>query len=118
MPQDKKSLLDTFLNKQDDCDRPACEDTVNALSSALSRLNKKKEDDSQSKAMVGSRSTASATECPPTKDVIGSSSWTLLHSMVRILSWCILHIIMHTVKNKNTLIFCIICHFPWNMKQL
>lgn len=79
MPQDKKSPLDMFLQQQEDCDRPACEDTVNALSSALHRLNKKKEASSESI----DKGISSSKMCPPTKDVIGSSSWTLLHSMVR-----------------------------------
>lgn len=71
----KSSPFDVFLKKKDDCDRPACEDTVSALSSALNRLNEKKK--------KGGKGAMKNTTCPPTKDYIGKSSWTLLHSMVR-----------------------------------
>lgn len=81
MPNNKNSPLDMFLNQQDDCERPACEDTVNALSSALNRLNKKNESPTKKSETNAQATTVS---CPPSKDVIGSSSWTLLHSMV---SW-------------------------------
>ena len=66
-----------------DCYRPACEDTVSALSNALNRLkNQKITDNSNSRD-------SKKKECPPSKDSIGRSSWTLLHSMV-CLSICII----------------------------
>lgn len=54
----------------DDCDRPACDDVVGAMTAALGRVQ------NQQKAQV---------ECPPNSPELGRSSWTLLHSMVR---WC------------------------------
>lgn len=79
---DKPSPLEILLNKKNgssnsDCDRPACEDTVSALTSALNRLNKK-----QKKVGTSSNNSNTTVACPPSKDRIGSSSWTLLHSMV------------------------------------
>jgi hypothetical protein len=97
----KPSPFDVFLNSNNkgrtsgattnkhdgtaDCDRPACEETVSALTSALNRLNEKK-------MKNGGSSTSSSSSiktngivgvgCPPSKDYIGKSSWTLLHSMV------------------------------------
>lgn len=67
--------LAPFLKSMgEDCDRPACDDTKSALSAALGRVsaakNKKSNDEQR---YVG---------CPPTKDVIGVSTWNLLHSMV------------------------------------
>lgn len=73
--------FDVFLNKKDDCDRPACEETVSALSNALNRLKEKKKKKSTiSSGTVGEEKKMA---CPPSKDYIGKSSWTLLHSMVR-----------------------------------
>lgn len=72
----KPSPLDMFMKQQEDCDRPACEDTVNALNSALSRLNMKSGGDKK-------KSVKAKVECPPSKSLLGDSSWNLLHSMVR-----------------------------------
>lgn len=72
----KPSPLDMFMKQQEDCDRPACEDTVNALNSALSRLNMKSGGDEK-------KSVKAKVECPPSKSLLGDSSWNLLHSMVR-----------------------------------
>jgi FAD-linked sulfhydryl oxidase len=71
----KPSPLDMFMKQQEDCDRPACEDTVNALNSALSRLNMKSGGDEK-------KSVKAKVECPPSKSLLGDSSWNLLHSMV------------------------------------
>ncbi len=77
-PNDKgSSPLDIFLKKQSDCDRPACDDTVSALSSALNRIKQK-----EASAADSSSKKEKTVECPPTKDAIGRSSWNLLHSMV------------------------------------
>ena len=83
---DKRSPFEMLLNQSkgsnSDCDRPACEDTVSALTSALNRLNEKKEKNKK-KEIAGSDGTKPKNvTCPPNKDRIGSSSWTLLHSMV------------------------------------
>eukprot|EP00553_Chaetoceros_curvisetus_P015549 CAMPEP_0204647918 /NCGR_PEP_ID=MMETSP0718-20130828/6896_1 /ASSEMBLY_ACC=CAM_ASM_000674 /TAXON_ID=230516 /ORGANISM="Chaetoceros curvisetus" /LENGTH=169 /DNA_ID=CAMNT_0051670613 /DNA_START=51 /DNA_END=557 /DNA_ORIENTATION=+ len=76
-PNDKgSSPLDIFLKKQSDCDRPACDDTVSALSSALNRIKQK-----EKSAADSSSKSEKTVECPPTKDAIGRSSWNLLHSM-------------------------------------
>lgn len=76
---DKPSPLDMFLKKQEDCERPACEDTVSALSSAMNRINKIK--NKGPGAGAGAATTTPKLACPPTKDAIGRSSWNLLHSM-------------------------------------
>jgi len=55
----------------EDCDRPQCDDTKSALSMALRRVHNN--DATQPSTMM----------CPPSKDEIGASTWTLLHSMVR-----------------------------------
>ena len=72
--QSPSGISPPFMNiptpSLDDCDRPACEDTVSALSAALNRVKEKNQKHSQNKL-----------ECPPKKDFIGSSTWTLLHSM-------------------------------------
>ena len=57
----------------ENCDRPACEDTVSALSAAIERIG------GQAKSLASEKSL----ECPPSKDSLGRSSWTLLHNMVR-----------------------------------
>lgn len=74
----KKSLpAKGFSNQKniadEDCDRPACDDTMSALTAALGYAKK------------GQKSTSSeeaAAKCPPTKGALGRSSWDLLHSMV------------------------------------
>lgn len=71
-----------FMKIQEDCDRPACDDTVSALSSALNRLNKNKGKDVLPAASASKQESISSKECPPSKSVIGDSAWTLMHSMV------------------------------------
>lgn len=66
---------------QEDCDRPACDDTKSALSSALNRLNKNKGKDVLPTASASKQESISPKECPPSKSVIGDSTWTLMHSM-------------------------------------
>ena len=80
--QDKPSTLDMFMKIQEDCDRPACDDTKSALSSALNRLNKNKGKDVLPTASASKQESISPKECPPSKSVIGDSTWTLMHSMV------------------------------------
>jgi hypothetical protein len=96
----KASPFDALLkNKGNDCDRPACEDTMSALSNALNRLNAAKGNNKhqQQQAQDTTSTTKSSknvkqggdveiiqTSCPPSKDQIGKSSWTLLHSMVSV----------------------------------
>jgi len=52
----------------DDCERPACSDTISAMQSIMSRMPKKPE-------------VRKSVACPPGTNVIGRGSWTLLHSM-------------------------------------
>uniref|UniRef100_A0A7S4W4J2 Sulfhydryl oxidase n=1 Tax=Ditylum brightwellii TaxID=49249 RepID=A0A7S4W4J2_9STRA len=64
--------------KVDDCDRPACDDTVSALTAAFSRIQKS----SQSTTTTTSSSqNYKKKEGPINKDVLGKSTWNLLHSM-------------------------------------
>lgn len=73
----------------EDCDRPACDDTKSALTAALQRVQ-----DGASKQKKHTNSIAESVRqssdvpqnysaCPPTRDEIGVSTWSLLHSMVR-----------------------------------
>jgi len=75
-----KSALDQ------DCDRPACDDTMAALSAALKQAqlakNNTKNNPQSSSSSSSQAVAASTTVCPPTKSALGSSSWDLLHSMV------------------------------------
>jgi hypothetical protein len=64
----------------EDCDRPACDDTKSALTAALGRVNAAKKKAEGAKQPTGYRA------CPPTRDEIGVSTWTLLHSMVSLMS--------------------------------
>lgn len=89
----------------DDCDRPACDDTVKALNAALARVNSKKEQDE------------TTSQCPPNSAQLGRSTWDLLHSMVRIRIYAVNGLllngvsclsIMHASK-QSLLILCIVC---------
>lgn len=79
--KDKPSPLDTFLKRHEDCDRPACDETVSALQSAMNRM-KMKEASSNTSSSSSSASSEVKIECPPNTRVLGTSSWNLLHSMV------------------------------------
>ena len=94
---DKLASLLKSMSGGDDCDRPACDDTKSALSAALQRVgNNKNLDGASSSSRVYSKKKQQThmeneerniqknryTVCPPTKDEIGSSTWSLLHSMV------------------------------------
>ena len=75
----KKSLPSKgFSNAKsvlDDCDRPACDDTMSALNAALKHAKGYSPSSSKPEQPTTQR-------CPPTKGALGSSSWDLLHSMV------------------------------------
>lgn len=60
----------SLMKSMDDCDRPACEDTVSALSAALGRVQKK-----------GGEQKERKDACPLTSGELGTASWKLLHSM-------------------------------------
>ena len=86
----------------DDCDRPACDDTKSALTAALQRVGASTKDAS---TRVSKKSTkednvpSDYNACPPTRDEIGVSTWSLLHSMVRdsTLPCFILYTLAHSV---------------------
>jgi len=71
------SSLAAMMKEMDDCDRPACEDTVSALTAALGRGKSKKPTAAAARG-GGARPPA----CPPTSGLLGKSSWNLIHSMV------------------------------------
>ena len=92
------SLLKS-MGGADDCDRPACDDTKSALTAALQRVGVGRSSGvgkDESKNEGGARRRKQAVDargvsapdgykaCPPSRDEIGASTWTLLHSMV---SW-------------------------------
>lgn len=64
--------------ENDDCDRPACDDTMSALSKALKHSQQGTSTTNHSATTTTTRTTI---HCPPTKAAIGTSSWDLLHSM-------------------------------------
>lgn len=73
----KHDPLSPFLKSMgEDCDRPACDDTKSALTAALGRVN-------AAKKKAGEKQPVSYRACPPTRDELGVSTWTLVHSMVR-----------------------------------
>lgn len=93
------SLLKTMGG--DDCDRPACDDTKSALTAALRRVDRSSGvvsgggDGGGDVGDASSRRSAAAVPdsyraCPPTRDEIGASTWSLLHSMVRAPLSCLL----------------------------
>mmetsp|Transcript_7483 Transcript_7483/g.11165 ORF Transcript_7483/g.11165 Transcript_7483/m.11165 type:complete len:199 (-) Transcript_7483:1493-2089(-) len=75
----------------DDCDRPACDDTKSALTAALERAGRSNTDASEStskqirkklpKSVKDQSVPKGYIACPPTRDEIGVSTWSLLHSM-------------------------------------
>ena len=82
------SLLKSMSGGGDDCDRPACEDTKSALTDALQRI--RKDDASSSSGSKKNRKQPKSVKdtipdayraCPPTREDIGASTWSLLHSM-------------------------------------
>mmetsp|Transcript_38972 Transcript_38972/g.93784 ORF Transcript_38972/g.93784 Transcript_38972/m.93784 type:complete len:201 (+) Transcript_38972:25-627(+) len=88
------SLFKSMGGGGDDCDRPACDDTKSALSAALQRVQgvrsvggkgKEEEDAQQSStretATPRGKTRDGRVACPPTRDEIGASTWSLLHSM-------------------------------------
>ena len=102
------SLASLFKSMgSDDCDRPACDDTKSALSAALKRVGQS----SGAGALDSGGAAGHANQtksfkekaeilpnsyraCPPTKDAIGVSTWSLVHSMVNFVLTCF-HIAMH-----------------------
>ena len=67
----------------DDCDRPACDDVKTMFSKAMAATK------TGGAAKTGPETSANprfgkttGIECPPSRSVIGKSSWNLLHSMV------------------------------------
>eukprot|EP00978_Attheya_sp_CCMP212_P016411 scaffold42990_cov56-Attheya_sp.AAC.8 len=75
-------------NGMDDCERPACEDTISAMNSALGRIQEQSNKKKATKPSLAAKPTPSLLledvggECPPDTRTLGTSSWNLLHSMV------------------------------------
>ena len=73
------------------CDRPACDDTKSALTAALQRVRHRSSGKDASSESARGESSPRPTAidrkirrtCPPTRDEIGVSAWSLIHSMVR-----------------------------------
>ncbi|KAL9188597.1 hypothetical protein ACHAXT_006975 [Thalassiosira profunda] len=70
----------------DDCDRPACDDTKSALTAALGRVGQSGATSiatlgKEPKSGKGGGVPEGYDACPPTRDEIGVSTWSLLHSM-------------------------------------
>ena len=65
---------------EEDCERPSCDDIKTALKTSLDRLDKMPKS-------KGGKAAASPSEkdvqCPIGKSDLGTSSWKLLHTMVR-----------------------------------
>jgi FAD-linked sulfhydryl oxidase len=74
------------LPNDDDCDRPACGDTVSMLKSVMKRAKQSKGNTPVSKSgqaanNAGTYDNKNTLGCPPGKEELGSSTWTLLHTM-------------------------------------
>jgi hypothetical protein len=67
---------------EDDCDRPACADTVSILQSAMARVGKQKK--MTEEANPGSFPVKVEVEYPPGKEAIGSSTWTLVSYLLSV----------------------------------
>lgn len=85
----KKDLLASLLKSMggEDCDRPACDDTKSALSAALKRVGDSSGVGADQKKPSSNRKEKKGTSydaCPPSKDALGASTWSLIHSMVRL----------------------------------
>ena len=85
----KDSLASLFksMGGGNDCDRPACDDTKSALTAALQRVGQQTTGNGASSSTYKKQNAiekepTSYTGCPPTRDDIGASTWSLLHSMV------------------------------------
>ena len=76
------SGLAAMMKEMDDCDRPACEDTVSALTAALGRVKTKKPSARDGGKGIGRGDPSTPSACPPTSGLLGKSSWNLVHSMV------------------------------------
>jgi hypothetical protein len=61
---------------EEDCDRPACADTVSILQSAMARVSKQKKTTEEHNHV--SIPVKVEMEGPPGKEAIGSSTWTLV----------------------------------------
>jgi len=59
-----------------DCERPACADTVSALNAAMSHAEKS----NNVKKTSGEKGHVKF-ECPPSSSELGTGTWKLLHSM-------------------------------------
>jgi hypothetical protein len=62
---------------EEDCERPACDDIKKALPSSID----------EAKAMSKKLASKQKVQCPPRSAELGRSSWNLLHSMVRPVSF-------------------------------
>ena len=70
-----------IMKNLDDCERPACDDVKSMFAKAL---EVSKADNARADAKPRASKT-SGVECPPNSATIGKGSWTLIHSMVRLL---------------------------------
>jgi hypothetical protein len=71
------------LPNDDDCDRPACGDTVSMLKSVMKRAKQSKGNTPVSKSgqaanNAGTYDNKNTLGCPPGKEELGSSTWTLV----------------------------------------
>ena len=59
--------------KEDDCERPACSDTVSAMKKLMTEM--------ENSERSSKKKTKKKIQCPPNSATIGKGTWTLLHSM-------------------------------------
>ena len=65
----------------DDCERPACDDVRSMFAKAMAASKKADSGGAEAKPRVSKQT---GIECPPNRSTIGKGSWTLIHSMVRL----------------------------------
>jgi len=87
MSPNKKNSPPPF-SWQDDCERPSCDDIMSKFKAARDRSHQKQQQSNSSKHENPTTSTVSVDsddtpplQCPPNSQILGQSTWTLLHTM-------------------------------------
>ena len=68
----------------DDCDRPACDDVQSMFQKAAAAAEASRTSSTSSSTVVVEKKATMKSACPAGSAELGRSTWTLLHSMVRV----------------------------------
>lgn len=69
----------------DDCDRPACDDIITKFMAAKTAMEEGGGSGEKPNAKNTPKQQENKVECPPSSAELGTGTWTLLHSMVRVI---------------------------------